>query len=352
MNERILYFGSYSAEETAIGTSRGIYCYRFDMDTGMLTFHGSEDDSFNPSFLTLSPDQRYLYAADEQKDTGMISAYQIDPVSHQVSFINRQKFPGGYLCNLNASRDGKLLFAANYGGGNVLSMRVQPNGGIGQLVSNIVHQGSSVNPVRQTKPYAHCMMPDLSGKHVIACDLGMDQLIAYDIDPQNGTLKQLNTCAAPAGEGPRHLIFDRNGDRAFLITEIGNHMIRYEYDQTEGRLIQRQMLSSLPEGSQHESTGADIHLSPDEKYLYASNRDISGSGQDTIVRYRFEGEELVTDGFIPVGKIPRGFMVTPDGRMLIVCCQEDNCVQVLESLSGKLLHQEPLPAPTNVVMLG
>lgn len=348
MSEWILYVGTYSQEETAVGASRGIYCYQAEPQSGSLRLLSSEEDRFNPSYLALSPDGRFLYAADEMSDSSVISAYRIDQGSHQLSFLNRKVFPGRCMANINISRDGRTLFAANYISGSVLSVRVAQDGAVGELASDIVHRGSSVNPVRQSKPYAHCAMPDRTGKRLIVCDLGTDRLSVYDIKGDTGALSLSGTCPVPAGEGPRHLVFDRAGSRAFLMTEMGSSVIRYDYDQDSGRLTQRQMLSTLPAGSRHESTGADIHLSPDEHFLYASNRDLTGGGNDTVARFRFEGESLVPDGFIRVGAIPRGFALSPDGRLLMVCCQQDNCVEVYEARTGTRLHREEIPSPSCV----
>lgn len=343
-----LYIGTYSDRETEKGTSRGIYCYKFEESTGNLSFHGSVDDSFNPTYLALSKNGRMLFAADEQDEVGMLSAYSIDGESGQLRFIARKEFPGGALCNVNLSPDGQFLFGANYQGGNVISMRAGGDGALAAPVSNILHEGSGVNLERQRKPYAHCAMPDRAGRFLIACDLGTDKLYSYAIDAKTGVLTAKQALDMPPGEGPRHLIFDKGGRRAFVITELLSNVIRCDYAPETGTLTNKQRLSALPEGTKNESTGADIQLSPDEQFLYASNRDISLAGNDTIARYRFQGEALVLDGHIKVGKVPRGFVVSPDGKYLIVACQEENALEVYEAGTGKQVCSADVPLPVCV----
>lgn len=343
-----LYIGSYSVR-TAAGHSRGIYRYGLDEASGALTALGGVDDGFNPSYLALSGDGRRLFAADEVEGRALVSAYAIDP-GGDPRFIGRACFPGGDLCNVNLSPDGWFLFGANYGGGNVLSVRVE--GGALELISNRVHQGSSVDPERQTKPYAHCAVPDPAGRFVVACDLGADKLFVYALDASGGALTPAHEVDVPAGEGPRHLVFDRAGRRAFAITELGNNVIRYDYAPDTGVLIQRQIVPALPEGSSHHSAGADIQLAPDESRLFASCRDYDFTGNDAIARYRFDGERLVPDGFIKTGKIPRGFALSPGGRLLIAACQESNALQVFDAFTGGLLCEATVPAPVCVKVWG
>lgn len=345
MSEYTVYFGTYSDRETPVGRSRGIYVYKMDAQTGALSFDSSEDDGFNPTYLALPVDGRFLYAADETGAAAQVSAYAIDPLSKRPRFINRRDFPGNGMCNINISDDGRHLFCANYLGGNVLSVRVNADGSVGELASNIAHRGSSVDVVRQTKPYAHCAMPDRANRFLIACDLGTDRLYAYGIDADSGALRPGHVTTVPAGEGPRHIVFDRAGARAFLVTELGNNVIRYDYDPKTGALIQRQIISALAAGCSCECNAADIHLSPDERRLYASVRDISGQGGDGIACYTMEGGALKSDGFIKTKRIPRGFEVSPDGRFLVVCCQDDHCVQVFEAESRRLAFEAQLPLP-------
>ncbi len=332
-----LYIGTYSQVQTAIGVSRGIYCGRLDGRTGALELLGGADDAFNPSYLALAGD--LLFAANELEHEARISAYRVE--GETLRFLNQGTFPGGWLCNVNHS--GGLLFGANYGAGSALSVRVGPDG-VGALAMHVIHLGSSVDPVRQTKPYVHCAMPDRQGRCLLVCDLGTDRVMRYAIGP-DGTLRLRGETVVPPGEGPRHLAFDRTGARAFLVTEMGCSVLRYDYEAEAG-LIQRQILHTLQDTAGH--TGADIALSPDERFLFASVRDIGCQGRDFVARFRFDGEALTPDGRIPVKSIPRGIGLSPDGRLLIVCCQDANRVQVFEAERGELLSETAIPAPACV----
>lgn len=342
-----LFVSCYTTSESEIGTARGIYICALDADTGSLSAVGSEDDSFNPTYLALTRDGRFLYAADEVEGCAMIAAYAIEPETRLLTFINRETFPGGGLCNIHVGPDRRHLFAANYLGGNVLAVRANGDGGVGELIANIQGEGSSVDPHRQTKPYAHCAMPDPDARFLLCCDLGTDRVTTCAIGPDGGLSPSSEIALAP-GEGPRHLIFDRAAQRAFIATELMNHVISCTYDKATGALTPAMTLPMLPDGAEGKFNGADLHLSPDERILYASVRDITSHGADGIAVYRVDGTTLAPDGFIPTKKLPRGFAVSPDGRWLVVACQGSDAVQVIDAASREVASELRLPLPVCV----
>lgn len=344
MSTHTLYISCYTQHESALGAARGIYVCSLDADTGAIARLGGVDDAFNPSYMALTRDGRFLYAANEVDGRAMIAAYQIDPESRLLTFLNREVYPGGGLCSINVGEGRHLLFAANYLGGNVLAICARGDGGAGEMRSNMQHRGRSVDPRRQDRPYAHCAMPDPGARFLLCCDLGTDQVVSYAVDPRGG-LAPASVAALPPGEGPRHLIFDRAAQRAFIITELMNHVISCRYDAATGALSPAQTLSALPDAALGEFNGADIQLAPDESALYASVRDVGGRGGDVVAVFKVDGANLVPDGHIAVGRLPRSIAVSPDGKWLVVACQGADAVQVIDLATRTPVSELRLPLP-------
>ncbi len=343
-----LYISCYSQRESELGTARGIYACLLDADTGALSSYASEDDSFNPSYMALTRDGRFLYAADEVDGQAMIAAYAIDADSRALTFVNRETYPGGSLCSINVGPNRRQLFAANYVGGNVLSVKALGDGCVGAMLSNVKHQGRSVNPSRQDRPYAHCAMPDPDARFLLCCDLGIDKVITYAIDAA-GQLAPSSEAVFQPGEGPRHLVFDRAAERAFVVTELMCHVVSCHYDKATGVLSPVLTFPVLPAGVQDRGfTGADVQLSPDESMLYASVRDCMSQGRDVIAVYKVDGENLIVDGHLQVKHLPRSFAISPDGKWLVVACEGADAVQVIDLATRKPVSELRLPLPVCV----
>lgn len=340
----ILFVSCY----TDRGDARGIYTCALDRADSTLACVSEVDDRFNPSYLALAPDGRHLYAANEIDGEAMITVYRIGP-SNQLAFAGRQSYPGGALCSINIHPKHNTLFAANYAAGSVLSVRIAEGGGAGELLTCIEHQGSGPNPDRQAVPHAHCAVPDPAGRFLHACDLGTDTIYRCEIAPSGQLIPSGGTLMAP-GDGPRHLIFDRAGARAFAVTELSNQVVSYAYDAGSGALTEKQRHSIVPERAAGLFNAADVQLSPDERTLYASLRGISGGavGGDGIAVFRAHGTDLLPDGFIPTGALPRSFAVSPCGKYLVVACQGADRVQVIDVASRLAVAEIRIPLPVCV----
>jgi 6-phosphogluconolactonase len=324
-NKRMLYIGTYAGENQP-----GIFIFEQDGATGDLRPLGDAAGVNNPSFLAVSPDKKFIYAACEAYGPGggQIAAFALDPATGMLAFLNKESAGGQGPCHLSVSRDGKCVVAANYGSGNVISLPVKPDGSLGPLVSNQQHTGSSVNQNRQKEPHAHSITVDATGKYAVAADLGTDKLYVYQLDGPKATLTPHTpeSVAAKPGAGPRHFAFHPNGKFAYAINELDNTVTLYAWDAKAGTLTPVESVPTLPADFSGNSSTAEVRVHPSGQFLYGSNR-----GHDSIAAFKIDPTtgKLTPLGHTPTGgKTPRNFNLSPDGAFLIAANQETGNVVI------------------------
>lgn len=332
----VLFVGTYTEHEGS--QSKGIYVYRLDSSSGELTFEWEAKGVLNPSFLDLHPHQNFLYAVNEVQmfageEAGGVSAFSVNPVSGELNLLNAHSSRGKDPCYISIEQTGRFALVANYSSGTVAMLPIQPDGRLGPASDVVQHSGSSVDPGRQTNPYAHCIRPDPTNRFVIATDLGADKLLIYRMDLENGKLNKHAEVKVQPGAGPRHVIFHRNGQYMYLINELNSTLIVYRYDRDAGSLEELQTVSTLPQGYTGRNLCADLHIC--RNYLYVSNRK-----HDSIAWYLLDENtgRLSYKGEIPSGgKGPRSFVIDPgDSFLLAAHEQSDNIVIFkIEAETGK-----------------
>jgi 6-phosphogluconolactonase len=328
-----LLVGTY----TGSGKSEGIYVYRFDAGTGATTRLASAQ-TVNPSYLVVSKDRQHVYAVNElpgdngpATQRGGISAFRFDPRSGQLTFVNSVSSDGNDPAYLAISPDGRYLLTANYSvasnpGG---SFAVFPLDGerVGPSVLTVHHDGSGPVKGRQDNSHVHSTVFSPDGRYLFAQDLGADKVYSYRYTPDGsrglfGPTESRYTLVKP-GSGPRHLIFDQAGKHAYLTTEMNASVTMYDYD--DGKLTLRQTLPMTAPGFKGKIGGGAIHLSPDGRFLYATNR----GDANEIVRYAVnpsDGHLKLLGRTSTLGKTPREFAIDPTGRWLIVGNQNSDSV--------------------------
>jgi 6-phosphogluconolactonase len=276
-----LLVGSYTA-----GQSQGIYRLAFDSSTGQIDARPLQViKSENPSWLTLSKDQRHLFVVNEngpgQTDpVGRVSSFAIDPKTHALSLISQAQSLGNEPTHSSLSIDGSHLFVSNYSvaedpGGTLAVMPVAADGTLKPVVQLSSHSASRVNPERQASAHVHSAIPSPDGQYVFANDLGADKVFAYRFDPKANPERPL-TPATPAfvqlppGSGPRHLLFSADGKHAWLTMEMSAQVAVFDYQ--DGRLEQTQMVDLAAGRPVSDKAAAALHASADGKFLYVSNR--------------------------------------------------------------------------------
>ena len=297
--------------------SKGIYSYAFNQETGEAMLLDSLEMR-NPSYLTISHDGRLVYAVSETND---------EKASLNVISLNRK---GGMRLLDTATTEGadpcyvatnnQLALTANYSGGSMSVFRLSNNRTKALLTTRFLGATGGPDLSRQDTPHVHCACFTPDGNYVLATDFSADRILSYRL---NGQKVIANGVAADvsADSGPRHLVFSNDGRFAYLMSELSGKVTVFRYAQ--GRLEQLQEIVSDSVGARG---GADIHLSPDGRFLYSSNR-LKHEGI-AVFSVNTETGLLTGIGYQPTGAHPRQFNITPNGKFLLCCCRDSNCIQV------------------------
>lgn len=318
------------------GYGSNIAVYRFYAETGKLAYLSQSDDIKNPSYLCVDKDSKFVYAVSEQGAASEVNAYTLDPKTGQLTIVNKQPVKGADACYVSVDEDSKNLFVANYSSGSLTVLPLNEDGSVLPLSQLIQEKGSSANKQRQEGPHVHTAFLSPDEKYLLYTDLGTDKIHSYrykSSQDQPLTLTSITTVAP--GSGPRHLDFSPDKKHVYVLEELTGDVTVFDYDN--GKLKQVQTITMLAPGFKGKVGAADIHVSPDGRFVYASNRgDINN-----IVVYSVAPETgLLT--FVErkptMGKTPRNFVIDPTGNYLLVANQDSNSVFVfkLDKTTGKL----------------
>lgn len=340
-NTKLLYIASQDPAHM------GITVAEFDSDTGVLSAPRLIMETRDPAHFTLSADGKHLYMCNTGTPGG-VSAFSVDRKTGALKLLNYKESRGRGPSYVSVDKSGRYVLDANYGGGFVEVYSLAKDGSLDQQTAFVQHEGSSVHPQRQTKPYAHWFRTDPSNKFGLVADLGMDEIVIYKFDERTGALTPNNPpfTKVPGGMGPRHLAFHPSGKWVYAIAEIDNDVMAFNWDGKKGTLTQFQTVKTLAEGFTDPSTAAEIAVRADGKYLYASNR-----GEDSIVLYAIDpksGELTLKQRTPSRGKVPRYFTFDPTNKWLIVSNQDGANVSVF-SVDAKTGELAPKGDPVALV---
>lgn len=331
----LMYTTSFAQKSTfnlLVGTytntceSNGIYVYQFDAQTAALTLKNNSEKTINASYLTVSNDDKYIYATNENGAESTISAFDFNSKSGKIDFINKEKSKGNDPCYI--INDGKNVIVANYSGGNIAVFGKEKNGGLTNVKQVIQHYGKGLDEQRQEKPHTHMVYFTPDNKYVLANDLGTDQLYVYmyDANSKNKVLTIKDSVSFKPGSGPRHLIFSKNGKSVYVLQELNGDLISFNYKN--GNLQKTGETTILAPGFKGEFSAADIHISPDGKFLYASNR---GQANTISIFKILDNGKLESIGQTStLGKGPRNFAIDPTGNFLFVAHQYTNNIVIFK----------------------
>lgn len=305
------------------GTSKGIYVYKFNAQKGTVVLEQVAEGVKDPSYLAVSADKRFVYAVNESHNPkgDSVSAFKFDSHSGKLTYLNKISTFGTDPCYVSVDKNNKNLFVANYSSGNLSVYSLKANGSIGDSLQTIQHTGGSVDANRQKSPHVHAVVLSPDEKYLMADDLGTDKVYEYSYQPN--TKLPLKPAAQPtvavkAGAGPRHLVFSSDAKHAYLVQEIGALVTVFNY--SGGKLKALQTVSMETTDFKGVNGAADIHLSPDGKFLYASNR---GEANDLVV-YKVNkttGKLSFVQRQSTFGNAPRNFAIDPSGNFLMVANQ-------------------------------
>lgn len=293
----------------------------------------------NPSFLAVDAGEGRLYAVSETAPTGAVWSFALDADGHPLALSERAT-TGASPCHLALVPSRRGLTVTNYGGGTVDWFALEPDGSIGALWAHVRHEGRGRHPGRQEAPHPHSSWPLPDGETLLVADLGTDRLVRYRLDWEARRLRPASEIRTRPGSGPRYVALHPTRPRAYVLHELDSTVSVFGW--APGETWQEiAVFSLLPEGFSGENTAAHLVLTPDARYLYASNR-----GHDSIVAFRVgdDGTELALLGWVSTrGAMPRHFTITDDGRWLLAANQQSGDLRVFARGPGGTL------SPTGVV---
>jgi 6-phosphogluconolactonase len=312
----LLYVGTYTED---------IYLVRMDRGSGELIRVGAVNAGANPSFLSIHPNGRVLYAVNELEQAGMVSAFAIDRATGALTRLNEQQSGGGAPCYVSVDKSGRALLVANYAGGSVGLLPIEANGALAPA-HVVQHTGKGPNAERQEAPHAHCILPDRSNRFALAADLGADRVFVYGLDLEGKALRRVGEAVMRAGAGPRHLAFHPTLPLVFVANELDSTVATLRFDAERGALSPLGTLSTLPAGWTGTNYPAEIHVASSGRTLYVSNR-----GHNSIAVFSVAeatGALALEQVVSTEGDWPRNFSVDPSGRWLLVANQRSDSVVV------------------------
>lgn len=327
-----LLVGTYTT-----GESEGIYVYQFDTVSGFSKYK-SVVKVTNPSYLTINKEGTHVYSVSETGDAkAAANAFVFDKKDGTLKLLNSQLTGGADPCYIELDKTGKHVVTANYSGGSITAFNINGDGTLTTAAQLIRFTGKGADAERQKAPHLHCVRYSPDGKYLFADDLGTDKIHKFGINESNeGNYLKVGTPAAfdvVPGSGPRHLDFHPNGKYAYLISELSGAVIAFNYDANAGNLTQIQTIQADTLGAKG---SADIHVSPDGKFLYASNR-LKGDGIAIFSINQADGK-LTKVGYQETGVHPRNFVITPNGKFLLVASRDNDVIQIflIDRVTGLL----------------
>ncbi|WP_445489743.1 lactonase family protein [Niallia sp. 03133] len=337
------YIGTYTKS-----SSKGIYSFSLDTEKKKIVNINLVAEIDNPTYLTISKDNKYLYAVGKDGALGGVAAYSIDSSSSKLQFLNSQFTEGASPCHVSVDQNNNTVLSGNYHKGTAEVYPINKESGSLNPVSSVIeHTGTGPNKSRQEKPHMHYVGFTPDEKYIVSVDLGIDKVDTYEL--VDGELKEVSSLSVKPGCGPRHIAFHPNGKFAYVMTELSSEVIALEYDSETGSFEQLQYISTIPIDFSENNQGSAIHVSSDGKFVYAANR-----GHHTISIFSINketGQLVFVDHTSTEGDWPRDFAFDPTEQFLIASNEQSNTLALFErdQTTGKLtLLQSEIEAPEPV----
>jgi 6-phosphogluconolactonase len=334
--------------------SQGIYVSRFHVATGELSEPQLAVEMINPSFLTISPNHRFLYAVSEDPlsvgppvdHSSYVSAFAIDSTTGKLRLLNTVPASGTSTCHISMDNTGKYVMMANFGSGSVSVVRVKEDGSLGELTGFIQDVGRSVDPSIQFEPHPHSVVVSPDNHYAIVSDLGTDKVLIFKFDAETGRLSPPDppSVSVYPGGGPRHFTFDSAGKYGYQLGEMSGVVDVFAWNSSRGTLTLVQRAHSVPHDFVGSNHSAEIEIHPNGKFLYESNRRTKSETErapDTIGVFAIDpqnGMLIPVEQSLTGGVMPRNFKIDPTGKYLLVANQLSNNVVLykIDGMTGRL----------------
>ena len=345
----IIYAGSSSTRG-----SKGIYVFEFDRNQGKLNEVQTVTEGSSPGFLTLSPDKKILYSIYGKgtltDGNGAVMSFKVDPATGFLTKLNEQSAGGKGPAHISIDPKGRFAYVSNYGDGTLSVLPINKDGSLAKASDFIRHTGGSIVVGRQEGPHIHSAIPSPDGRFIYVSDLGIDKIMIYKVNDEG----KLSPAAMPfvastPGSGPRHFTIHPNGKYAYSAEEISSTIASFQVNKETGALSALERVNMPPAGFTERNSAADIHFSPDGKFLYASNR-----GHESLVIFKVDdktGKMSLVGHENTGGKHPRNFMMDKKGEFVLTANQNTDNIVVFkrDKKTGKLSpngEQKIVPAVT------
>jgi 6-phosphogluconolactonase len=367
----LAYVGTDTSPVDGAANGQGVYLFEVHSGTGELSLLKLAAKTASPSWICLHPSKRHLYSVNEVSDyqgnSGSVSAFSIDRGSGDLRLLNVVSSHGAGPTHMSVDAAGKYALVANYYGGSIVVLPIQPDGSLGEAVYAHEEHGA-VGAAHATdsppgsfaisghdRPHAHMIQVDPTNRFVLQTDLGQDRIYVYKFDSGSGKLTPADTpfVSLPSGDGPRHFAFHPNGRWLYSIQEEASTLVFFHYDPSVGSLIPEQTISTLPSGFTGTNFCSEVIVSPDGKFLYAANRlhnsvAVFGIARNGIL-HRI-GETLTE------GDYPNHIALDSTGKHMYVCNQRSDQITSFRADhdSGALTftgQYQPLGTPMCMVFL-
>ena len=357
-----LYIGTYTGfkfvrhnqpQLSGQSHSQGIYVARFHAATGKIDPIQLAASIANPSFLTVSPDGRFVYAVSEDPTSvgppldheSFVSAYTVDKKTGKLLLLNTRPTGGTSTCFISMDRTGRYVMMANFGSSSISIVSVRPDGSLDAETAFMQHMGHSKDPQIQNVPHPHSIIASPDNKHVIVSDLGLDKVFIYDFDASTGALSPPDPpyAAIEAGSGPRHFLFTPDGAFGYQLSEMSGHLDAFRWNGANGKLESIQVVDTVTPGLVTDNHSAEIAFSKDGRFLYESNRRVAPDGSrgpDSIGAYAIDrtSGRLTQVEEHPTVIMPRNFALDPTGKFLLSASELNNKIVAYnrDEKTGKL----------------
>ncbi|MEL6672920.1 MAG: lactonase family protein [Bacteroidota bacterium] len=331
-DSHLFFVGTYTQKEGHVdGKAAGIYVCGMDKKTGTVSMLDTLSGITNPSYLTPHPNGKFVYAVSEiaaaDAYVGEVVALAFDPETQQLSHLNAVSSHGNAPCHISVAPDGSMVLVANYVGGTVAGFPLKEDGSLAEASSVHQHAYAQSSHPRQEAAHAH-MIQALDEQYVLAADLGSNQLIHYSREAGDSLALQAMTTVQAEG-GPRHFACHPEKNWLYVLNELSATVELYDADSLQQSLPAVQRISTISDSSRAVPTisCAAIHLHPNGRFLYVSNRGLGESQENSIASFAISPEDgqlsflgSVSSG----GSIPRDFAISPDGKFLVVANQNSD----------------------------
>ncbi len=338
--------------------SKGIYHCTFDTESGRLSPSKLVAEISGPGFLAMHPNRQFLYAVGTLNSVPSVACYEITSTGKnaKLKLDSSAEIGDGGAAHVSVGPGAKFLMTAQYGGGSTAVFALSDEGSIMQRTQLLPHQGGSgVVAKRQDAPHAHWTGFSPDGRFAFVPDLGLDQVVTYQVEGTN--LLPAGAASVPPGGGPRHMKFHTSGKWVYVLNELSLSVSVFDYDAQTGKMQIKQTIPTVAPAllaKEQFKSCSEIRVHPNGRFVYAANR-----GHDTITAFSVDeatGELSVVEIENARAVTPRNFNLTPDGKWALVGGQDSHTLAAfsIDSQSGELSYNRSVihtPAPICVLMV-